>query len=249
MKHFALLSALLLALASCNQNVDFDTPTNKYHRVTIGLRQAQSGPLTRATDAEVGAVLANTTLTRTMSVKLTSKKDGTVYAVNLGEPVDIPTGEYSVFGEYAPPLIREAYAAFLFSEPVFYVEQDLTITEDEDTYLVDAIYLCVALVFDMTATSKIEHRVDSRTYEELTLEGDLPVVYARCTMYNATNTYHVRVTSTNPLFAEPTDYEIQWMDNGSGLHVQDGYWYLLAPDIPTTVYGTIGINFPTWQKG
>ena len=249
MKHFALLPALLLALASCNQNVELDAPSPKYHRVTISLRQTRSGSLTKVTDEDVKSALGTTTLTRTLSLRLTSKKDGTVYAVNLNEPVDLPTGEYSVFGEYAPPLIREAYAAFLFSEPVFYVEQDLTITEDEDTYLVDAIYLCAALVFDMTTTSKVEHRVDSRTYEELTLEGDLPVVYARCTMYNATNTYHVRVTSTNPLFAEPTDYEIQWMENGSGLHVQEGYWYLLAPDTPTTVHGTIGVTFPEWQKG
>ena len=241
----------LFTLASCNQNVDFDTNPNKYQRVTIGLRQEGQGPITKASDAEIGAVLAQTTLSRTMTVRLTSKKDGTVYAVNLGEPVDIPTGSYSVFGEYAPPLVKEAYSAFLFSEPLFYVEQDLTITEDNDTYFVDAIYLCVALVFDMTVTSKIEHRTDLRVYEELTFDNDndINVVYARCTSYNATNTYHVKVTSTNPIFVEPTDYEIQWMENGSGLHVEDGHWYLLAPDIPTTVHGTIGINFPTWQKG
>jgi hypothetical protein len=249
MRHFFTALLALLALVSCNtESSDIERPT-KYQRITISLKQVRSGSLTKVTDAEVKSALGQVTITKPMSLRLTSKKDGTVYAVNLNEPVDIPVGEYTVFGEYAPPLIREAYAAFIYSEPCFYVEQDLTVTEDETQYLVDAIYLCIALVFDMTTTSKVEHRVELRSYEELQLEGDLPVVFARCTMLNASTTYHVKTYSSNPLFAEPTDFEIQWVENGNGLRVQDGCWYLLAPDAPTTVWGQIGVNFPEWQKG
>jgi len=239
----------LLALASCNNdNTDLDIPT-KYQRVTININGTRSGAITKATDAEVQTALAQVTLTQPMSLRLTSKKTGTAYAVTVGEAVDLPVGEYSVFGEYAPPLIKEAYAAFLFSEPCFYVEQDLTITEDASQYTVDAIYLCIAVAFDMTVTSKVEHRTDTRVYEELALDGDLPIVFARCTMFNASNTYHVKTYSTNPLFTEPTDYELNWMDSGTGLHVQDGYWYLLTPDIPTTTSGTLSVNLTAWGKG
>ena len=246
-KVFTLLA--LLALVSCNQDGgEIERPT-KYHRVVIGLAQSRQGAITKVTDAEVQEVLTITHLENTLTMRLTSKKDGTVYAVNLGEPVDLPVGEYALFGEYSPTCFREAYAAYLYLEPPFYVEEDITITEEQDTYYVDAKYLCAAFVFDMKNTSKVEHRAEIRTYAELPLEGDLPVVYARCNMLNSTNLWTVKVTSTNPLFAEPTVFQLNWTESGDGLHVKDGYWYLLAPDIPVTTHGTINVTWTEWNKG
>lgn len=246
-KVFTLLA--VLALASCNQNGgEIERPT-KYQRVIIGLSQPTSGAITKVTDAQVQDALVVTKLTNTLSMRLTSKKDGTVYAVNLGEPVDLPVGEYSLFGEYLPPSWKEGYAVYLYREPPFYVEEDITITEDESTYYVDAKYLCAAFVFDMLNTSKVEHRADVRTYEEMVLEEDLAVVYARCNMLNSTNLWTVRVTSSNPLFADPTEFQLNWTESGGGTHVKDGYWYLLAPDIPITTYGTINVAWAEWQKG
>lgn len=239
----------LLALVSCNNATsELDAPT-KYKRVTITVNGARSGAITKATDDEVQAALSQVTLTQSMSLRLTSKKTGTAYAVTVGEAVDLPVGEYTVYGEYTPPVIKEAYNAFIFSEPCFYVEQDLAITEGVDTYTVDAIYLCAALAFDMTVTSKVEHRVESRSFEELSLSGDVPVVFARCTAYSSNDPYKVRVTSTNPLFTEPTEYSVIWVESGTGLHVQDGYWYLLTPDVPATTSGTLSLAMTAWQRG
>lgn len=244
-KVFTLL-ATILALASCNKETSVPTPVNT---VTIGIKQVQSGSMTKASDAEVKSVLDNTTMSRTMALKLTSKENGNIYTVTVNEPIDLPIGTYTVFGEYTAPKIADAYSAILYSEPPFHVEQELVITEDDTNYLVDAIYDCIALVFDMTVTGKVEHKTAERTYTELSFTDDLSVAYARCTRINAEMTYHVRVSPKNDLYGSQTDFTIQWVENGEGLHVTNGFWYLLTPDSPTTISGTLGVHFPEWQKG
>lgn len=218
--------------------------------VSFNIGGVRSGTLTKAGDG-IEAALAATAPTQTPELTIQSTSVALrKYTARPGESITLPVGEYRVTATYTPSVAGDAAGCNIFRQPSYKVDDTITVTEDEDSYTVDASYTCFALVIDYGECSKYRHYHAAygwRDFSYFTGSG-YGVAYIDFAANWSANPYRITAVPTDAVNHEETAYSL--VHSGTdGVLVEAGKWYMFSPDEVTTASGSLSVVLPDWAQG
>ena len=194
------------------------------------------------------------TFPTTLSLTVTNKATGSKFTVNTGEEVQIPVGEYSVSGKYAPKASQAVLgtSVYLSKSPAFSILQDVSIATNIEECSLTVNYQSWVLAVDSNEVSKwsmsmnynatdIDFMTDGDTWW-IFCTGDLSERFVTTTITPKDIDGHTATTFNLTTSAS-------YAASNGGYVVQPGKWYWLHPEGVTTGSAQFTFSFPTWQDG
>lgn len=192
----------------------------------------------------------NATLPESINLSLKSHTTGKYFSGKTGEGIVLPSDTYSVLGSVGgTPTSREITTnGFLASTPKIDISQDLTITDDETEYVLNATYGSFALVVDATEVEKATLTTYKGTEEvQFISSGDSRITFAQGDF----SSVYVEITLT-PIDKEryeDTTFKLSTTPhNGIGF-VENGKYYVLHPVAGGQQPKVIGYDLPAFEEG
>lgn len=231
MKRVFLAISLFIAvvLAGCSRT---ESPASA--RVIFAIGDITSGYM--GTKATVTEFLRGIQLHYTPELTITSKANQAFsIEVNAGESVEIPVGDYHVTATYRKSVIGSVGGYSVAEEPMFVVDEDVTVRPGQVTYFLTGVYTCWALVINYVDTD--HYMMDGNTFNMV--KGD----------ENRKGVLFISTTEPGmswSLIAYPKDavnYEAKTYTIGEN---EAGYWYCYSPAEVESLFGIFNVNLPDW---
>lgn len=239
-----------LVLASCQKVAVPDTP--QCQEVVFSINGIVGSMPTKVTSSEISEALTSIVPPTNIELTLKSKTIAArVVKVTVGIPQSIPLDTYTVTGEYAPE--TDCYAIYkgrLYNAPTYKVNTEVTIQEGKSDYSVLASYTCLALVFDLDASSSVQIlKAGDGTYEEykdrLTVVGSLGIGYIYT--WTSWTPLIIRVYPIDEANYEATTYKINLDQDTYAQYC--GKYYYYPVNAAKTASGGLTVSFPNWTNG
>lgn len=194
------------------------------------------------------------TLPQTMELTLTNVKTTERVTAYTGEPITLPVGEYAVSGYFHPTKVQNVAgtAIFLSLQPSVYIDQNVTIHNGSESYMLDAYFRSWVLAADVSEVSKWTMIMD---YKETPVEFmlDNTAMWIFCTGDASARFITTKVYPKDEEHYATTTFNLStsasYAANNEGNFVEPGKWYWLRPQEATTSNASFGLRFPEWTDG
>lgn len=246
MKKLLLILAAFAAL-SCSEVEQMKT-------VTFSVTGVQSGVMTKVASDDVSAVLSASASPFTMSLTLTSKTNpARTYTVNAGASATVAIDSYHVDGFLGggDALMSLIGGGKAYRYPLMSVSADVEVTDDVDSYSLDASYQCLALIIDYTACSSYDVLSNNGNLSELsgmTRSGDVGIAYLTYGTGWTTNPMRVVANPVDDVNYESKEFRLR-TDAGGNPRAEYGKWYCFYPGAVAVTSGSISVSAPGWSEG
>jgi hypothetical protein len=223
--------------------------------VTFSIPGVSSGSIsTKASLDDITAALVATQPTATPTLTIRSTADNSVsYTAEVGTPISLPFGTYTVTGKYTAKNIGGCLAGYVYKNPCYSVSQTIEVEEGTTALSLSATYTSFALVLDTDECSGYKHYQSNNTYsniEDWAEVGKIKIVYITP---NETvedyKLYKLKALPADETIYEPREYSMISGEKAGFIHIATGKWYKFSPRSTQAEIGDIGIGFPEWEQG
>jgi len=251
MKRFFATICIALAALMTPSCLDYDTPNRTdIVPVTFRLDGLQSGPLTKATDAELQAAVAAASTFATPTITLTSSVDPTkVYTATPGTQTYLPVGDYMATANIEGQQTTVCAFGTVFSTPSMAVQQSVSVKDTTHTVTLTAQPRCFALLLDRSTTQyyRLEHGYETNGLNIFPDGEGIAVVFIVPNGTQST-TRTATIWARSAVSSNDKYYPVSWLDANSGTHLAVGNWYCF-PGMASGVDATIEMTYGTFARG